>query len=151
MKSLSAMHEDYLDPDKHLWPDVPECLKPDCAGICDEDGDQYVCSECGERYDVNDEGWLEPAELRAYHFHAGCLICDPDGYAMDFLAFCCDLLILSRKQLSQDDARAIFDKVRAEKPEYDDLNVYADNPNVHLTIEEESSYDAVRYFSEEGA
>lgn len=34
--SFSSMHNDYLDPDKHLWPDDPPCerCKHDKDGEC---------------------------------------------------------------------------------------------------------------------
>lgn len=32
--SFSTMHDDYLDPDKHLWPDEPDC---ETCGYWDQD------------------------------------------------------------------------------------------------------------------
>lgn len=62
MKSFAAMHNDWLDPDIHLWEEEPTCLHPKCDGFCDPDGDQYVCDECGTIYDVDDDGELQFAD-----------------------------------------------------------------------------------------
>lgn len=67
MRSFEAMHNDYLDPDLHgVFEEEPYCLHETCGGLCDEADDEYVCEDCGSRYVVDEEGYLQFSDKYDY-------------------------------------------------------------------------------------